>query len=86
MSTKIKTIKGSYHYHIRKGTFDVIHSEAEISLIRFFNGKDRGVNIQLSVYQAGDDNTSYIHLNKKQCKELAKALNECFDNNKYPSE
>ena len=85
MSTEIKTIKGSCHYHPRKGSFDVEHKDAEVSLTRFFNGKNRGTNIQLTI---SNDvyGTNYIHLTKEQCEELAKVLNECFDYNKFPSE
>lgn len=85
MSTKIKTIKGSCHYHPRKGSFDVEHKDAEVSLTRFFNGKNRGTNIQLTI---SNDvyGTNYIHLTKEQCEELAKVLNECFDYDKFPSE
>ena len=49
MSTEIKTIKGTYHHHETKATFDVEHRNAEISLTRFFNGKDRGANIQITI-------------------------------------
>ena len=85
MSTEIKTIKGSCHYHPRKGSFDVEHKDAEVSLTRFFNGKNRGTNIQLTI---SNDvyGTNYIHLTKEQCEELAKVLNECFDYDKFPSE
>lgn len=86
MSTEIKTIKGSCHYHKRKATFEVEHKDAEVSLTRFFNGKNRGANIQLTVTQDGEYGTSYIHLTKKQCEKLAKTLLECFDYDKYPSE
>ena len=85
MSTQIKTIKGSCHYHPRVGSFDVEHKDAEVSLTRFFNGKNRGANIQLTI---SNDvyGTNYIHLTKEQCEELAVVLNECFDYNKFPSE
>lgn len=86
MSTKIKTIKGSCHYHSRGGGFDVEHKDADVYLTRFFNGKERGCNIQLTVSQDGKYGASYIHLNKEQCEELAKALLECFDESIYPSE
>lgn len=86
MSTEIKTIKGSCHHHSRKASFDVTHKDAEVSLTRFFNGKDRGTNIQLTVSQDGLHGSSYVHLTKEQCEELAKILNECFDYEKYPSE
>ena len=85
MSTEIKTIKGSCHYHPRKGSFDVEHKDAEVSLTRFFNGKNRGINIQLTISNDVYE-TNYIHLTKEQCEELAKVLNECFDYDKFPSE
>lgn len=84
MSTKIKTIKGSCHYYPRKGSFDVEHKSAMVSLTRFSN--KGGPNIQLTVSQDGEYGTSYIHLTKAQCNKLAKVLLEAFDYNKYPSE
>jgi hypothetical protein len=87
MSTEIKTIKGSCHHHPRKESFDVEHKDAEVSLTRFWNGKQKGRCIQLTISQDGGEyGTSYIHLTEKQCKKLAKALKECFDDIKYPSE
>jgi hypothetical protein len=86
MSTKIKTIQGSCHFHPNKATFEVEHKNAEISLTRFWNGKKKGRCIQITVSQDGEYGTSYIHLTEDQCKELAKVLSECFDDNKYPSE
>ena len=86
MSTEIKTIKGTCHYHPKKGSFEVKHKNAEVSLTRFFNGKDKGRNIQLTVTQDGEYGTSYIHLNQTQCEELAFTLLNCFDDKKYPSE
>jgi len=82
MSTEIKTIKGSYHKHVG-ASYKVTHEDAELSLTRFFNGKDRGRNIQLTIQ---GESINYIHFNEQQCKELAKVLLECFDDNKYPSE
>lgn len=86
MSTEIKTIKGTCHHHPRRGSYDVEDKDAEVSLTRFFNGKDKGANIQLTVTQEGEYGTSYIHLTKEQCEELSEALNECFNYTKYPSE
>ncbi len=86
MSTEIKTIKGSCHHHPEQGGFDVQHKGAEVSLTRFYNGKDRGTNIQLTVSQNGQFGHSYIHLTQEQCEELAKALIDCFDYEKYPPE
>lgn len=86
MSTEIKTIKGSCHYHPRRGTFKVKHKPATVSLTRFFNGKKKGANIQLTVSQDGEYGTSYIHLTREQCEKLAKVLLECFDYEKYPSD
>lgn len=83
MSTYIRTIKGSFHKEV-SASFKVTHSNAEISLTRFYNGKKRGANIQLTIM--GDEETSHIHLTKKQCEKLAKVLLECFDYDKYPSE
>ena len=86
MSTEIKSIKGSCHYDSRRGGFDVQHGDADVSLTRFYNGKERGRNIQLTVCQDVEHGESYIHLNKEKCEELAKALLECFDESIYPSE
>lgn len=86
MSTEIATIQGSCHYHPKRGSFGVEHKNAEILLTRFFNGKDRGASIQLTVTQEGEYGTSYIDLTKEQCIELANALLECFDYDKHPSD
>jgi hypothetical protein len=82
MSTEIKTIKGSYHKHV-SASYKVTHEDAELYLTRFFNGKNRGTNIQLTIQ--GGDGISYIHLTQKQCEQLSKVLLECFDYDKYPS-
>lgn len=98
MSTLIATIEGSCHYYPivstqqnPKGYGEIKHGSAELHLTRFFNGKDKGANIQLTVCQltvcqSGEHGTSYIHLTKDQCNKLAKILLECFDYDKYPSE
>jgi len=87
MSTEIKTIKGTYHYHPSRGTFEVKHEDAELHLTRFWNGNEKGRNIQITILQQSFNGTaSYIHLNEKQCNELGKILLECFDDEKYPSE
>ena len=86
MSTEIATIKGTCHYHPRRGTFDVEDRNAEVSITRFWNGARKGRCIQLTVSQSGEYGTSYIHLTEAQCKKLAKVLLECFDDTKYPSE
>jgi len=87
MSTEIATITGTYHKKANPD-FSVVKDEAELHLTRFFNGKKDGTNIQVTVRQNGNNfgETSYIHLTKEQCKELAVILNECFDYDKYPSE
>lgn len=82
MGTEIKTIKGSYHRQIDT-TFKVAHEKAELSITRFYNGKKRGANIQLTITQ---ETTSYIHLTEIQCKKLAQVLLDCFDYKKYPSD
>lgn len=81
MSTEIKTIKGTYHSHFT--TDKVERKEAEIAISRFYNGRELGSNIQLTIIQA---NSTYIHLTKEQCKELVEVLLNCFDYNKYPSD
>lgn len=87
MSTNIKTIKGSCHSYPNRIIFDVEYKDAEVSLTRFYNGKERGRNIQLTVVQHGGEwGTSCIHLTEEQCKELAITLLDAFDDNKYPSE
>lgn len=84
MSTEIKTIKGSCHIYDAE-QFKVLHKEADLYLTRFFNGIEKGACIQLTISNP-ELGTSYIHLTEEQCKELATTLNECFDENKYPSE
>ncbi len=74
MSTHIKTIKGSYHKEV-SAAFKVTHEKAEISLIKFSNGKKLGNSIQLNIDQE-EGYDSYIHLTKQQCEELTKALSE----------
>jgi len=84
MSTEIAEIKGSCHRHVGRG-FEVIHEEATLHLTRFFNGKKRGANIQLTLSGTQLPH-SYIHLTKEQCEELAEILKNCFNYEKYPSE
>lgn len=86
MSTSIKTITGSCHIYPTNKAFDVQDRPAELYLTRFYNGK-KGTEIQLTIRQSiAPFDTSYIHLSKEQCEELAKVLQECFDYEKYPSE
>jgi hypothetical protein len=82
MSTHIKTIEGSYHQNV-SASYKVTHEHAQLSLVRFYNGKKRGSNIQITIH---GDSIAYIHLNEEQCKELAIALLEGFDETKYTSE
>ena len=87
MSTEIALIKGTYHVHPSKGTFEVEHIEAELQLTRFYNGKDRGRALQLTVSQQGlEGTTSYIQLTPESCKQLAQILLNAFDDTKHPSE
>jgi hypothetical protein len=86
MSTEIKTIEGSCHNIDANNKFDVLESKASISLNRFYNGSNRGSEIQLTISAQNEYGTSYIHLSKEKCEELAKVLNECFDYEKYPSD
>lgn len=86
MSTEIKTIEGTCHKFNPKNQFKPDKVEATISLTRFFNGSDKGPEIQLTISANNEYGTSYIHLSKDKCEELAKVLNECFDYDKYPSE
>jgi hypothetical protein len=83
MSTEITTIKGTCHIDDNEDDFKVADGEAFISLTRFYNGKEKGTNIQLTVTQNGMFPCSYIHLTKDQCKELAQILLDCFN---YTSE
>jgi len=87
MSTEIALIKGTYHVYPNKQTFEVKHEQAELQLTRFYNGKERGRALQLTVGQQGLGGvTSYIHLTPESCKELAQILLNAFDDTKYPSE
>lgn len=76
MGTNIKTIKGTYHID-NAPNIKVIKGNAEINLYRFWGGNKDKAQIQISIEQEGND-YSYIHLNEKQCKELAKVLLKCF--------
>jgi hypothetical protein len=73
MSVELKRIKGSCH---TKQQQPVDH--AEISLTQFYNGRERGMNIQVTINNAYYG-TSYIHLNEAQCQELAEALKNSFN-------
>lgn len=86
MSTEIAEIKGTCHHYPKKGTFEVEHKDASVFLTRFYNGTDKGAEIQLTVSANNTYGSSYIHLSKEQCKELAQILNDCFDYDKYPSD
>lgn len=86
MSTDIITIPGTYHKHVTKSYPHVItRDKAEVVVNRFWAGKELGRNVQLTINQRNGD-ISYIHLTQEQCNELGKALMECFDDEKYPSE
>jgi hypothetical protein len=87
MSTEIKTIRGTHHVHKSIFTFEVERPPADIHVTRFYNGKELGTQVQITIQQfQGNGYTSYIHLSEEQCKELAQTLLEAFDHNKYPSE
>lgn len=86
MSTEIFEIKGSCHVDNPGNKFKPKEAEANLYLTRFFNGKDKGPEIQITISAGNEYGTSYIHLDRFKCEELAKALNECFDYNKYPSD
>lgn len=86
MSTEIHEIEGTYHSNIYPN-FTVERDKATLYLNRFYNGVDRGSELQLTVYQGGRSGaTSYIHLSKEQCDELASALLVAFDREIIPSE
>jgi hypothetical protein len=86
MSTEIAEIKGTCHSNYLKDEFTPETEDATLYLTRFYNGGDKGSEIQLTVSANNTYGTSYIHLNREQCKELAQILNDCFDYDKYPSE
>ena len=80
MSTKIKQITGlnwsEEHSHINPRMY-----EQPISIRRFFGGITfKGRAIQVTI---GDE---YVLLTKKQVRDLAYTLMDCFDDDLYPSE
>ena len=80
MSTEIKRITGlnwsEEHSHINP----IMH-EQSISIRRFFGGITfKGRAIQVTI--GGE----YVLLTKKQVRELAYTLMDCFDDDLYPSE
>ena len=80
MSTAIKQITGlnwsEEHSHINPRM-----REQSISIRRFFGGLTFGGRaIQVTI---GDE---YVLLTKKQVRELAYTLMDCFDDGLYPSE
>lgn len=85
MSTEIRQIEGTCH-DTDGNTGKTIHKSATLYITRFFNGEQKGSNIQLTVSASNEYGTSYIHLTKEQCIELASVLLECFDYQKYPSD
>ena len=82
MSTSIKEISGRYE-KIVTPKFMPEYKESTVYLTRFAGGKENGAMIQITIQS---DNIAYIQLTKKQVKELAQALNDSFDYDKYPSE
>ena len=85
MSTELKIIKGSWHRKVRE-SYKVTRDDAFLDLNTFYNGKDLGTNIQLTISQNGKGGeTSYIHLNQEQCKELLETLQDYFELKTYKS-
>lgn len=86
MSTEIHKMEGTHHDKVH-GDFSVTRDKADLYLTRFFNGAKIGRQVQLTISQYGmNGTTSYIHLSKEQCEELAGVLLCAFDDNIYPSE
>jgi hypothetical protein len=80
MSTDIKTIKGIKE----RGINDIEKSKVntEMSLTRFFGGKNKGQMLQLTM----NNYEGYIQLTQKQVEKLIKVLENAFDSEIYPSE
>ncbi len=85
MSTEIIKIDGTCHEESRE-THKTVHKPAELYLTRFYNGEEKGSSMQLTISASNSYGTSYIHLTKEQCSELANALAEGFNYTKYPSD
>jgi len=85
MSTEIMELEGTQHVPSKENAFKVDHVPSFVHLNRFFNGKDTGPNIQLTVMQSTGE-SAYIHLTQRQCVTLAIGLLEAFDYEKHPSE
>jgi hypothetical protein len=73
MSTQIETLVGKFE-----------GGKSEISMTRFWGGKDNGSMLQLTVWN--EEECSYVQLTQKQIKELSVILNNSFNYEKYPSE
>lgn len=85
MSTEIHEIEGTFHSNYYPN-FTTTRDRATIHLNRFYNGKELGSQLQLTISQDKGGGTSYIHLSKEQCEELASALLIAFDREIIPSE
>lgn len=85
MSTEITEIEGTCHVHSPENKLNVSHVPAHLSLNRFFNGKGRGPNIQVTIMQSSGE-CAYIHLSPDQCMLLGEILQNCFDYEQYPSD
>jgi hypothetical protein len=81
MSTEIAEIKGRFEQW-DKDNSDLEYVECSIHINRFFGGK-KGRMIQLTIFNNTD---GYIQLTKDQVTELKKVLENCFNNEIYPSE
>ena len=84
MSTEIGEIfeiepSQRHHNRINKSEY----CPAYMWLTRFYGGNKNDRMLQITIQS---DQITYIQLTQKQVQELAKTLNECFDDNKYPSE
>jgi hypothetical protein len=86
MSTHIHEMEGTYHSKAN-ADYSVERDKVTLYLTRFYNGKEYGRNLQITIDQHGPKGeTSYIHLTEEQCKELGYILLKAFDDSIYPSE
>lgn len=83
MSTTFKNITGRCESETGWIGFKANYVPSEISLTRFAGGTN-GAMVQVTI---SDENShAYIQLTKAQVQELAIALTDAFDYDKYPSE
>ena len=84
MSTNIKTITGRCENPSGSSPTGPQYIDSDISLTRFYGGKEKGTMLQLTINNNLD--CAYVQLTQKQVKQLSKVLGDSFNNHKYPSD